>query len=141
MRTRFALMVVLSSCLAALSSHAQSAAGNGVRAGEFLVDPPTLINLGFEWFIEGDDNRNATVDVSYRRKGETAWRQAQPLLRLQRERIFNGAQLDVIAPNMFAGSILDLEPNVDGLFNRQVGRRHVDGRYDGASMARPGWIR
>jgi hypothetical protein len=26
---------------------------NGVTAGEFVVDPPTLINLGFEWFIYG----------------------------------------------------------------------------------------
>ena len=40
--------------------------GGSVTAGEFLVDPPTLINLGFEWFIQGDDNRNASVDVSYR---------------------------------------------------------------------------
>ena len=29
--------------------------------GEFVIDPPTLINLGFEWFVEGDDNRNAAV--------------------------------------------------------------------------------
>jgi len=82
-----------------------------VRPGEFLVDPPTLINLGFEWFIDGDDNRNARVDVSYRKRGDAQWRTAQPMLRLQGERIFNGAQLDVISPNMFAGSILDLEPD------------------------------
>ena len=25
--------------------------------GELLIEPPTLINLGFEWFIERDDNR------------------------------------------------------------------------------------
>ena len=34
-----------------------------VTPGEFIVDPPTLINLGFEWFVDGDDNRNATVQV------------------------------------------------------------------------------
>ena len=33
------------------------------------------------------------------------------MLRLQGERIKQGDQLDVISPNMFAGSILDLEPN------------------------------
>lgn len=87
------------------------ATGNAVLAGEFLIEPPTLINLGFEWFIEGDDNRNATVEVSFRRQGTPEWRKAQPLLRLQGERVFNGAQLDVVSPNMFAGSILDLEPN------------------------------
>ena len=81
-----------------------------VRASS-SIEPPTLINLGFEWFIDGDDNRNATVAVSYRKAGETRWLTALPLLRLHGERINNGAQLDVISPNMFAGSILDLEPD------------------------------
>src|SRR5947209_6256032 len=40
-----------------------------VQPGEFVVDHPTLINLGFEWVIQGDDNRNANVDVSYRKQG------------------------------------------------------------------------
>ena len=88
---------------------AQDTPQNAVTTGEFLVEPPTLINLGFEWFIQGDDNRNAAVAVSFRRQGETAWRSALPLLRLHRERILLGMAFDVIAPNMFAGSILDLE--------------------------------
>lgn len=83
---------------------------NAVSAAEFVIDPPTLINLGFEWFIQGDENRNASVAVSYRKKGEAAWKDALPLLRLKNERISQGEQLDVITPNMFAGSILDLEP-------------------------------
>ena len=37
--------------------------------GELLVDPPTLQNLGFEWFIEGDANRNASVTLAYREQG------------------------------------------------------------------------
>src|SRR5580765_2752352 len=69
-------------------------AANPTKPGEFLVDPPTLINLGFEWFIDGDDNRNATVAVTYRKQGESRWLTALPLLRLQGERINNGAQLD-----------------------------------------------
>jgi len=76
-------------------------AGSAVTAGEFLVDPPTLINLGFEWFVQGDDNRNASVDVSYRKQGATDWKPALPLLRLQGERIRQGDQLDVTSPNMF----------------------------------------
>ena len=87
------------------------APGNAVAAGELLVEPPTLINLGFEWFIEGDDNRNAAVEVAYRRQGEREWSPALPLLRLQGERIFVGNQFDVVVPNLFAGSILDLEPD------------------------------
>ena len=31
---------------------------------------PTLVSLGFEWRIDGDDNRNAQVTVSYRKAGE-----------------------------------------------------------------------
>src|SRR5580700_7724034 len=85
---------------------------NKVKPGEFIIDHPTLINLGFEWLIEGDDNRNAQVSVSYRQQGETKWKQALPLLRLQGERIYQDQGVfDVVSPNMFAGSILDLEPN------------------------------
>ena len=84
---------------------------DSVSPTEFLIDPPTLINLGFEWFIQGDENRNATVAVSYRKKGDTAWKPALPMLRLKGERVYQGAQVDVIAPNMFAGSILDLDPD------------------------------
>lgn len=84
---------------------------NIVRPGEFLIDPPTLENLGFEWFIEGDANRNAVVDVAYRKQGTKDWKTALPMLRAGGERITNAEQLDVIVPPMFAGSILDLEPD------------------------------
>jgi hypothetical protein len=41
-------------------------ATSAVVPGELVVEPATLINLGFEWLIEGDDNRNAGVAVSFR---------------------------------------------------------------------------
>ena len=72
-----------------------AASVNGITAGEFIVDPPTLINLGFEWLIEGDDNRNASVVVSFRKQGSGEWKPGMPLLRLQGERIKQGDQLDV----------------------------------------------
>ena len=103
------LAVFVISCLHGAVNTA--AAANTTRPGEFVVEPATLINLGFEWFIDGDDNRNATVAVSYRKVGESRWVIALPLLRLQGEHINNGLQLDVVSPNMFAGSILDLEPD------------------------------
>src|SRR5215510_11823824 len=81
-----------------------------VTPGELVVEHPTLNNLGFEWFIDGDANRNARVEVSYRKQGETAWRQAMPLARLHGEQTFQRNVFNVITPNMFAGSILDLEP-------------------------------
>ena len=97
------------SCLFAAAAMAAPAV-NKVTAGELVVDPPTLINLGFEWLIAGDDNRNAKVEVAYRKKGETAWKTAMPLLRLQHERVYQGEGVfNVEMPNMFAGSIFDLQ--------------------------------
>src|SRR5690242_2605519 len=85
--------------------------------GEFISDPPTLLSLGFAWKISGDENRNARVDVTYRKKGEGEWRKALPMLRLDHEHVSGGAPRDgarafysFVAPNMFAGSILNLEP-------------------------------
>lgn len=87
-----------------------AAAQQPVRPGELLVEHPTLINLGFEWRIDGDDDRDASVTVSYRRQGDSDWSEAMPLLRLQGERIEQANTWNLQAPNMFAGSILDLEP-------------------------------
>jgi hypothetical protein len=114
----FAAVLALSAAAQpASAAPAAKAAANATQAGEFLVEPPTLINLGFEWSIAGDDNRNAKVEVSYRKKGETAWKQAMPLMRMQGENVYWGAQkaddhvIKAVVPNMFAGSILDLEPD------------------------------
>src|SRR5712675_1336975 len=82
-------------------------ASDKVTPGEFIVEPPTLISLGFEWQIEGDDNRNAAVSVFYRKKGDTPWREGLPLLRIGGERINENA-LQYITPHMLAGSIFDL---------------------------------
>jgi hypothetical protein len=92
-------------------SGAVSPPPEAVVPGELLIEPPTLINLGFEWFIQGDSDRDAMVEVSYRKAGASEWKPALPMLRLQGERIYAESRVDVIAPNMFAGSILDLEPD------------------------------
>ncbi|PYR60392.1 MAG: hypothetical protein DMF91_12380 [Acidobacteria bacterium] len=85
-------------------------AENATKAGPFMVEPPTLICLGFEWDIAGDENRNATVDVSYRPSGQSAWKEGMPLLRMGGEKIFRAPYT---VPNKFAGSILDLEPDTE----------------------------
>jgi hypothetical protein len=87
------------------------AAAVRVTPGELVIDPPTLINLGFEWLMQGDDNRNASVDVSYRKAGEAAWKKGMPLLRLHGEKTTQPNVFNLVQPNMFAGSILDLEPD------------------------------
>lgn len=94
-----------------LSPTPEQAAANQVTPGEFVVEHPTLINLGFEWHIDGDANRNASVDVTFRKQGDTAWRKALPLLRLQGEQTYSANTWNLVAPNAFMGSILDLEPD------------------------------
>src|ERR1700730_6679576 len=79
---------------------------------EFITEPATLISLGFEWRIDGDDNRNASVAVSYRKKGDQAWKEGLPLLRIGNERLNENA-IQFITINMFAGSIFDLEPGAE----------------------------
>ena len=65
--------------------------------GELVIEPATLINLGFEWFIQGDANRNAVVDLSFRKAGEASWHAALPLLRLHGERVYAESRVDVLA--------------------------------------------
>jgi hypothetical protein len=93
---------------------------NNTIPGEFKIDPPTLVSLGFAWNIAGDDNRNASVEVTYRKKGEQQWRAGLPLLRLQHEQVSGGLPREggrhyysYVAPNMFAGSLLNLEPGTE----------------------------
>jgi hypothetical protein len=86
-------------------------AQNAVRAGRFVVEHPTLLNLGFEWSITGDANRNAAVAVKFRPVGESAWREALPLVRIGGERVFRKREhLEYVVPDGFAGSILNLQP-------------------------------
>jgi hypothetical protein len=116
MRVNRVLFALVLAAFVPTSSWAQT----NTVPGEFTVDPPTLVSLGFAWNITGDDNRNARVDVTYRKKGQPQWRQALPMLRLQHERVSGGtpregarAFYSFIAPNMFAGSILNLEPGTE----------------------------
>jgi len=116
----------------ALLGMAPAWADTQVTSGKLVLDAPTLTAIGVEWKIEGDDNRNAAVEVSYRRKGEQAWRKALPLLRIHHEVInsaeppFRPTEPSAAIPNgtrenpwhydtgnMFAGSILNLEPDTE----------------------------
>ncbi len=117
---------------ASLATSAAQAA-TATLTGSLLVERPTLISAGYEWRISGDDNRNAKVVVSYRKKGESAWREAIAPLRLNGEvEQGRGPQAQpgeppvpfdpndpavlatkYVSPNMFAGSIFNLEPDSD----------------------------
>jgi hypothetical protein len=124
MKTRKNLFIMISvvflfllglSCFGASTLFAANP--NMVRPGEFVIEPPTLISLGFEWYVQGDDNHDATVEVWYRKEGDTVWKEALPLLRIYHEEHIRvsaiGGDLHYVAPNMFAGSIFDLEPDTE----------------------------
>ena len=84
------------------------------EAGAFVVEHPTLRNLGFEWAIRGDDNRNAAVTVEFRAAGQTPWRKALPLVRIGGENVYRRREnLDYTVPQGFAGSILNVEPGTE----------------------------
>ena len=89
-------------------------ADNGTAAGKFVIEHPTLRNLGFEWSISGDANHNATVAVRFRPVGTEQWRAALPLLRIGGEKVYRRREhLEYTVPDGFAGSILNLEPGTE----------------------------
>jgi hypothetical protein len=96
--------------LAAMGAGAE----NRTLAERFVVEHPTLLNLGFEWRIHGDANRNATVAVEFRAVGESVWRPALPLVRIGGENVYRRREhLDYTVPDGFAGSILNLRPGTE----------------------------
>ena len=106
-------------CLATvLVAAASASAGQDVpkpeasRPGEVAPELPTLRCLAVRWPILGDANRNAAVEVGYRKAGETKWRRGYPLLRcLPDPHPGNRTPLVRVRGGwMFAGSIVDLRP-------------------------------
>src|SRR5262249_24960707 len=101
---------LLSLFLAAMGAGAE----DRTLAGRLVVERPTLVNLGFEWGIRGDANRNATVAVEFRAVGESSWRPALPLVRIGGENVYRRREhLDYTVPDGFAGSIFNLKPGTE----------------------------
>jgi hypothetical protein len=106
--------IILSSIAFSLLAWSVLSAQDATQVGQFHVEHPTLVNLGFHWAILGDANRNATVSVEYREIGQPDWRQAMPLVRMGGEHVYRRREaLDYTVPEGFAGSILNLNPGTD----------------------------
>jgi hypothetical protein len=82
---------------------------NEIIPKRFIIDPPTIENLGFRWYIGGDSNRNASVTVAFRKKCQKLWKNALPMLRVHHE-VANQRYGPYRTGNLFAGSVLFLEP-------------------------------
>lgn len=105
---------VLTLCVLLPIVSSTALAQDGTQVGRFHVEHPTLLNLGFEWSISGDGNRNAAVDVQFRKVGESDWQQALPLVRIGGENVYRRREnLDYTVPEGFAGSILNLQPGTE----------------------------
>ena len=79
-------------------------------AGE-LRTHATIHSIGIEWDITGDSNHNATCTVRFRKEGTGAWRPALNLFRTDYYGWYKSRKVLAKRPyNMFAGSILFLEP-------------------------------
>jgi hypothetical protein len=61
-------------------------AENAVTPGDLIIERPTLICLGFQWYTSGDDNENAKGTVKFRRVGDTDWKAGLDLWRLNGQR-------------------------------------------------------
>src|SRR4030095_1180200 len=93
---------------------ASLAAQTATTAGRFHVEHPTLHNLGFDWLISGDSNRNAQAAVQFRAAGASAWRNCLPLLRIGVEQIGRDREnLKYFVPHGLAGSIFNLVPGTE----------------------------
>ncbi len=105
MRSALALAAILMASAPALAE-------NAVKAVKLDKEPATLHCLGYRWYIQGDDNRNATVEVFYREAGGQADRgysKAMPLRRIEVAAMED--RKPSVGQGLFAGSILFLKVN------------------------------
>lgn len=76
-----------------------------LHPGTLNLDPPTLVTLGVQLLVTGDDDFNAQVTVRYRVTGTTPWRTGLPLFRVHPAEVTGRS-----VPAQFAGSLFDLAP-------------------------------
>ncbi|MGJ8662518.1 MAG: right-handed parallel beta-helix repeat-containing protein [Marinicella sp.] len=88
----------------------------------------TIHSIGFEWPITGDSNHNSSSLVQYRVNGNSTWRDAQPLFRV-----------DFETYDMLAGSILFLNPDTE--YEVQLTLADSDGVVGGNPLVRTELIR
>jgi len=87
---------------------------------EPTLDPATMHSLGLYWIVQGDDNKNARIDVEYRKVSvdkPAAWLKGPPLFRVEKGAHKNekGKSALNVPPEawLFAGSVLMLEPGTE----------------------------
>lgn len=88
--------------------------------GQPVLEEPTLRSLGAYWIIRGDANKNARVEVAYRKAvagdpaGDAQWNKSLPMLRVDKSATVQKTHAPQLAPAadqwLFAGSVVLLDP-------------------------------
>ncbi len=91
--------------LAVLAAPIRARGDDVLHPGAVNLDRPTLVTLGVQLLIAGDDNHDARVGIRYRPLGATDWKTAMNLFRVHPESVVGRT-----VPEQFAGSVFDLEP-------------------------------
>ncbi|HVW24399.1 MAG TPA: hypothetical protein VHC69_03475 [Polyangiaceae bacterium] len=89
----------------ALTSVHSAHADDVLHVGTASLDRPTLVALGVQLLITGDDDYDARVTVRYRVHGSSTWRNGPPLFRVRPDSVAGRT-----VPPQFAGSLFDLMP-------------------------------
>ena len=108
----------------ALTSVASPARADDVlHVGAAKLDPPTIISLGVQLMVTGDDDYNASVTLRYRKSGEASWKTGLPLHRVHPSVVVGRT----VAPQL-AGSIFELSP--DTAYDIELHALDPDGSVD-----------
>jgi hypothetical protein len=100
-----------------------ASADDVLHLGTATLDRPTLVTLGVQLLVTGDDDRDAQVAVRYRPVGNPTWRDAMPLFRVHPEDVVGR-----VVPEQFAGSIFNLAPGTD--YEIELHATDADGPVD-----------
>jgi len=99
-------------CALLLLASAASFAEETIPADGVLWDPPTLHCIGVRWFVNEAEYPLASIAVTYRRVGETNWRRAMPLFRVEPDALLEDRRPPE-GTTLYAGSIFNLTPDTD----------------------------
>ena len=89
-----------------------SIAQNHTVPGKIETKFPSIINIGIDWFIEGDDNQNGVVNIFYREKTMDPWQRGMDLRRIPAAS-GKGKLKSFSWKNKHSGSIFDLKPDTE----------------------------
>lgn len=111
--------IPLLAAAAIVTTAAPARAADDLQILETVLDRPTVVTLGVQVLIAGDDDRDAAIELRYRVMGEAAWQVGAPLFRVRPEVV------NLQVPQQFAGSVFDLRP--DTTYELELHARDPDG--------------